>query len=109
VRLKQKPIVIVLNNNGYGTMRKIRDGRFNVISQWDYGQICNLIGGGSARSATTKGELDAALKSAIAAKELRVIDARIDPDDMSPQLRRMTEELARRRGVKPKTRKQTSK
>jgi indolepyruvate decarboxylase len=102
VRLKQKPIILVLNNNGYGTMRKIRDGRFNVISQWNYGQICSLIGGGSAVTAHTKGDLDGALRSALSSSELRVIDARIDPNDMSPQLKRMTTELARRRGVKRK-------
>jgi indolepyruvate decarboxylase len=100
VRLGQKPIVIVLNNEGYGTMRKIRDGRFNVISQWNYGQVCQLIGGGSATTAKTKGEFDGALRSAISTNELRVIDAHIDREDMSPQLARMTSELARRRGVK---------
>jgi len=29
-------------------MRKIRDGRFNVISQWNYGKICEMVGGGEA-------------------------------------------------------------
>lgn len=100
VRLKQKPIIIVLNNNGYGTMRKIRDGKFNVISQWNYGQICQLIGGGKAITAKTKGDLQMALQSAIEGNDLTVIDAQIDPNDMSPQLQRMTTELARRRGVK---------
>src|SRR6185436_2146758 len=58
VRLGLRPIVLVLNNEGYGTMRKIRDGKFNVISQWDYGKICDLVGGGESSVATTKGELD---------------------------------------------------
>jgi TPP-dependent 2-oxoacid decarboxylase len=100
VRLKQKPIILVLNNDGYGTMRKIRDGEFNVISRWDYGKICQLIRGGTATSAKTKGELDGALRSAMASDELRVIDVQIPRGDMSPQLARMTAELARLRGVK---------
>jgi indolepyruvate decarboxylase len=100
VRLKQKPIILVLNNEGYGTMRKIRDGEFNVISQWDYGKICQLIRGGSATSAKTKGELDGALRSAMASDELRVIDVQIPRGDMSPQLQRMTAELSRLRGAK---------
>src|SRR6202000_301175 len=29
VRLALKPIIIILNNDGFGTMRKIRDGGFN--------------------------------------------------------------------------------
>src|SRR5205823_13532033 len=57
-RLGLKPIVLILNNEGYGTMRKIRDGQFNVISQWNYGKICELVGGGAASVVKTKGELD---------------------------------------------------
>ena len=65
VRLGLKPIVLILNNEGYGTMRKIRDGAFNVISQWNYGKICELVGGGEATVAPTKGELDGAIRSAM--------------------------------------------
>jgi TPP-dependent 2-oxoacid decarboxylase len=102
VRLKLKPIVLVLNNEGYGTMRKIRDGYFNEISQWDYGKICELVGGGTAVCATTKGELDGAIRSAMGSSSLRVIDVRIPRDDMSPQLATMSAELARLRGIKTK-------
>jgi indolepyruvate decarboxylase len=100
VRLGLKPIVLVLNNEGYGTMRKIRDGYFNEITQWDYGKICELIGGGTAVCATTKGELDGAIRSAMGSQSLRVIDVRIPRDDMSPQLATMSAELARLRGIK---------
>jgi indolepyruvate decarboxylase len=102
VRLGLKPIVFVLNNEGYGTMRKIRDGRFNVISQWDYGKICDLVGGGAATSAATKGELDGAIRSAMGSNTVRVIDVKIPRDDMSPQLASMSSELARLRGAKAK-------
>jgi indolepyruvate decarboxylase len=102
VRLKLKPIVLVLNNEGYGTMRKIRDGYFNEISQWDYGKICELVGGGTAVCATTKGELDGAIRSSMGSSSLRVIDVRIPRDDMSPQLATMSAELARLRGIKSK-------
>jgi len=100
VRLGLKPIVLILNNEGYGTMRKIRDGYFNEISQWDYGKICELIGGGTAVCATTLGELDGAIRSALGSNSLRVIDVRIPRDDMSPQLATMSAELARLRGIK---------
>src|SRR6476659_932656 len=102
VRLGLKPIVFVLNNEGYGTMRKIRDGRFNVISKWDYGKICDLVGGGVAACATTKGELDGAIRSAMGSNAVRVIDVRIPRDDMSPQLASMSAELARLRGASAK-------
>jgi indolepyruvate decarboxylase len=35
VRLGLNPIIIVLNNDGYGTMRNIRSGSFNTITQWN--------------------------------------------------------------------------
>jgi len=101
VRLGLKPIVLVLNNEGYGTMRKIRDGSFNVISQWDYGKICDLVRGGAATRAATKGELDGAIRSAMGSSSLRVIDVKIPRDDMSPQLATMSSELARLRAPKP--------
>ena len=100
VRLGLKPIVLVLNNDGYGTMRKIRDGEFNVISRWDYGKICDLVGGGVATEATTKGELDGAIRSAMGSNTVRVIDVKLPRDDMSPQLASMSAELARLRGAK---------
>ena len=102
VRLGLQPILIVLNNDGYGTMRRIRDGRFNVISRWDYGKMCELVGGapGSAVVARTCGELDRAIRGAMAVPALRVIDAHIPRDDMSPQLKSMTTEMARLRGAR---------
>jgi indolepyruvate decarboxylase len=99
VRLGLKPIVLVLNNDGYGTMRKIRDGDFNIISRWDYGKICDLVGGGEALRAETKGELDGAIRSAMGSTAVRVIDVQIPRDDMSPQLASMSSELARLRGA----------
>jgi len=92
--------VLVLNNEGYGTMRKIRDGTFNVISQWNYGKICELVGGGESTVAKTKGELDGAIRHATGSRTLQVIDVRLPRNDMSPQLASMSAELARLRGVK---------
>jgi indolepyruvate decarboxylase len=100
VRLGLKPIVLILNNEGYGTMRKIRDGSFNVISQWNYGKICELVGGGEATVAKTKGELDGAIRSAMGSNAVRVIDVRLPRNDMSPQLANMSAELSRLRGNK---------
>lgn len=97
VRLGLHPIILILNNEGYGTMRKIRDGYFNVISQWNYGKICELVGGGEATIAATKGELDGAIRSALGSTSPRVIDVRIPRDNISPQLANMTAEMAKMR------------
>ena len=102
-RLGLNPIVLVLNNDGYGTMRKIRDGSFNVISQWNYGKITELVGAGESTVAQTKGELDGAIRHAMGSRALTVIDVRIPRDDMSPQLASMSAELSRLRGAKKVT------
>jgi indolepyruvate decarboxylase len=96
-RLGLKPIVLILNNEGYGTMRQIRDGYFNEITQWNYGKICELIGGGEATVAATKGQLDGAIRSAMGSSTARVIDVRLPIDDMSPQLASMSAELSKLR------------
>ena len=100
VRLGLNPIVLVLNNDGYGTMRQIRDGAFNVISQWNYAKVCELVGGGEATSVSSKGELDDALREARDSASLHVIEIKIARDDVSSQLARIGAEVAKRRGGK---------
>jgi indolepyruvate decarboxylase len=100
VRLGLNPVILILNNDGYGTMRKIHDGKFNVITQWNYGKICELVGGGESVTASTKGELDEAILSAQNSGKLTVIEVKIPRDDMSPQLARTSREVAKMRGWK---------
>ena len=99
VRLRLNPVILVLNNDGYGTMRKICDGSFTRITQWNYTRICDLVGGGEGRSVATKGELDAALAEAHNAKTVRVIEIKIPPDDISLQLARIARAVQKERGV----------
>jgi TPP-dependent 2-oxoacid decarboxylase len=100
VRLGLSPIIIVLNNNGYGTMRKIREGCFNVITQWNYSRICELVGGGEGITASTNGEFDDALARAQKSDRVQVIELRISPDDASQQLARIANEVRKMRGSK---------
>jgi indolepyruvate decarboxylase len=99
VRLGLNPVIIVVNNGGYGTMREIRDGYFNAITQWNYSKICELIGGGEAVTASTKGELASALSRAKRSERLTIIEVKIPQGDVSPQLATISREVARRRGV----------
>lgn len=98
VRLGLNPIIIVLNNDGYGTMRKIRKGCFNVITQWNYAKICELVRGGQSVTASTKGEFDAALSRAQKSNYVRVIELKIPRNDVSQQLARIAHEVRKRRG-----------
>jgi indolepyruvate decarboxylase len=100
VRLGLNPIIIVLNNDGYGTMRKIREGCFNVITQWDYSKICELVRGGKSIIASTKGEFDAALSRAQKSDRVHVIELKIPRSDVSDQLARIAAEVRKMRGSK---------
>ena len=100
VRLGLNPIIIVLNNDGFGTMRNIREGCFNVITQWNYSKICELVRGGKSAPASTKGEFDAALHRARKSDGVYVIELKIPPNDTSRQLARIAREVRKMRGSK---------
>jgi indolepyruvate decarboxylase len=100
VRLGLNPVVFILNNDGYGTMRKIHEGSFTVITRWNYARICDLVGGGRALRVETKGELDEAIRRSKDSGELTVIEVMIPRDDKSPQLERIALEVAKLRGWK---------
>jgi indolepyruvate decarboxylase len=100
VRLGLNPIIIVLNNDGYGTMRKIREGCFNVITRWNYSKICELVGGGEGITASTNGEFDDALSHAQKSDRVHVIELRISREDASQQLARIANEVRKVRGSK---------
>ncbi len=87
------PVVIILNNDGYGTQRHIVDGAFNNIQPWDYTKITDLVRAGRSVKVNTKGALEAALKDAATAKDMLVIEVVIPRDDCSKSLRRMGEKL----------------
>ena len=100
VRLGLNPIIILLNNDGYGTMRRIREGRFNIITQWNYSKICELVGGGENTVASTKGEFDDALSRAQTSDRVHVIELKIPRSAVSDQLARIAAEVRKMRGSK---------
>jgi len=92
-----KPIVFVLNNDGYGTQRFILDGPFNEILRWNYTKLIDMFGVGIGKKVTTNGELEAALKEAVATDKLYLIEVVLPRNDCSPSLKRVGEELGRLR------------
>lgn len=97
VRRGMAPIVLILNNDGYGTERFILDGRFNDIHGWDYTKVCEVFRAGQATVVHTKGQLYGALTNAVSSKELSIIEIRLSRASCSPALRRLGRELARLR------------
>jgi indolepyruvate decarboxylase len=57
------PIVLVLDNHGYGAERAIVDGPFNDVARWDYVVAAEAVGAEGRRVATPQ-ELDDALAEA---------------------------------------------
>jgi len=97
-RFALNPVIIVLNNNGYGTERPMLDGPFNDILRWNYYRIPEIIGHGKAFLIETEGQLEDSLSAAekFYSKDLCILDVRLDPHDGSPALQRLTESLGKK-------------
>ncbi len=90
------PIVVVLDNAGYGTERPMLDGEFNDVHPWHVSAITKLIGHGSSATVRTEAEFSTAIESALNDESLSVIHVHIAPDDRSPALERLTASLKQR-------------
>ena len=96
-RFGLNPIVIVLNNRGYGTERPMQDGSFNDVQLWRFSRIPDVLGAGRGFDVHTEEELDAALHAARAYTDgFSILDVHLDPADRSPALQRMTASLGKR-------------
>ena len=99
VRHRFAPIVIVLDNAGYGTERVLHPGEweYNEIHSWAYSRLTEVYGGGKGYEVHTEGELFAAMEQAWEdTSGLSLIHVHIARDDCSPTLARMAERLSKR-------------
>jgi indolepyruvate decarboxylase len=99
VRFNLNPIIIVLNNKGYGTERPMLDGPFNDILPWNYSQIPDMIGGhGKGFVIETEDQLEESLSAVekIYSHELCILDVHLDIYDGSQALQRLTEALGKK-------------
>jgi indolepyruvate decarboxylase len=97
VRLGLAPLVIVLDNGGYGTERLLHAGHFefNDIHAWRYHKLPELLGGGHGYEIRTEDEFDAALRSALAdASAFSLLHVHLPRNDCSPALERLAHRLA---------------
>ncbi len=99
VRRGLNPIVIVLDNKGYGTERQLHPGDFeyNNIQPWNYSRLTEVIGGGTGYEVRTEGEFDQALAKAWAdTSGLSLIQVHLPLDDCSQALARLGEKLGQK-------------
>lgn len=95
-KLGFNPIVIVLNNKGYTTERFLQDGPFNDIPNWNYHRLPDLLGGGWGFEVHTEGDLDQALRAAMANTDtFSIINAHLEPNDISPALARLAQRMSK--------------
>lgn len=90
------PVVLVLNNRGYGTERHIQDGPYNDVAPWNYHRLPEVLGAGRGFEVNSEEELDEALRAAEKHTEsFCLLDVHLDPLDRSPALQRLTERLSK--------------
>lgn len=103
-RFHLNPIIIVLNNQGYGTERPMMDGSFNDIHLWEYSRLPMVLNAGKGFDVKTEDQLEEALLEARKyTKNFCILDVHLDPEDRSMALRRLTDALGKR--IKSKVKK----
>ena len=91
------PIILVLDNQGYGTERLLHPGDFNDIHAWHYHRLPEVLGGGTGYHVHTEGEFDTALRQAWDDRTgMSLIQIHLAQDDFSPALRRLAERLSKK-------------
>lgn len=96
VRNKFSPILIILDNHGYGTERYLHAGewKYNEILPWNYYRLPDLYGAGKGYLVNTEGEFLAALESAWNDRtQCHVIHAKLVEGDASKTLLHLAERM----------------
>lgn len=89
VRYHLDPIIILLNNHGYGTERPLLEGKYNDIVNWRYTEIPRVLGGGVGIHVTTEDLLEKALSKVFEKRgEFFLIEVDLAKTDFSPALKR---------------------
>ena len=97
IRYGLNPIILILNNSGYGTIRPLVEGTFNDIENWNYTRVPELLGTGCAYAVRTEGEFDTAMKAALAeTQHYVIIEAELEKLDASPALTRLAERVSKK-------------
>jgi indolepyruvate decarboxylase len=83
-RYKLNPIVLVMNNGGWGIFRPVTERQdLLTLPSWPYARLAEAWGGKGVR-VTTVAELRAALVEADRTPSFVIIEVMVDPHDLSP-------------------------
>lgn len=93
------PVIVILDNHGYGTERFLQEGewKYNEIPVWNYSKLVDVYGGGRGHFVVNEGEFDKAFSEAWADRQqLHIIHAKLAEGDASRTLTQLGIRLGER-------------
>jgi len=90
------PIIIVLDNQGYGTERLLQPTahKYNDIQPWHYHRLPEILGGGTGYDIHTEADFDNALQTALRdTRGMSLLQVHLDQRDCSRTLERLAQKL----------------
>ena len=95
IRNRLKPVVFLINNDGYTIERVITDHPYNDIQPWHYHKLVEVFGGAPGLDVRTEGELEDALGKAATADDLVFIEIHTGRLDCPESLRSAGRSMAK--------------
>jgi indolepyruvate decarboxylase len=95
IRNRLKPVIFLINNDGYTIERVITDRPYNDIQPWHYHMLPEVFGGGQGLDVRTEGELEEALGKAAKADGLVFIEIHTGRLDCPESLRSAGRSMAK--------------
>jgi TPP-dependent 2-oxoacid decarboxylase len=95
IRNHLKPIIFLINNDGYTIERVICDRPYNDIQPWHYHKLVDVFGGGLGLEVRTEGELEDALGKAVTTDGLVFIEIHTGRLDCPESLRSAGRSMAK--------------
>ena len=95
IRNRLRPIIFLINNDGYTIERVITDRPYNDIQPWHYHKLVDVFGGGLGLDVQTEGELEEALSKTATADGLVFIEIHTGRMDCPESLRKAGRSMAK--------------
>jgi indolepyruvate decarboxylase len=95
IRNHLKPVIFLINNDGYTIERVIVDRPYNDLQPWHYHKLVDVFGGGIGLDVHTEGELEEALTKASTADSLVFIEIHTGRLDCPESLRSAGKSMAK--------------
>jgi len=95
IRNHLKPVIFLINNDGYTIERVISDRPYNDIQPWHYHKLVDIFGGGMGLEVRTEGELEDVLGKAVTTDGLVFIEIHTGRLDCPESLRSAGRSMAK--------------